>query len=80
MCHGNANSIVLTLLVMTKTFGICLVQMLVLLSLYVIVSLPLSILVCVALSLFCACLVSVHFSESYCIDAIMRCIPVYSGR
>ena len=41
--------------------------MLVLLSLYVMLSILLSILVCAAASLFCACLVSVHVSAPYVI-------------
>ena len=39
--------------------------MLVFLSLYVMLSILLSILVCAAASLFCACLVSVHVSAPY---------------
>ena len=41
--------------------------MLVFLSLYVMLSIFLSILVCAAASLFCACLVSVHVSAPYVI-------------
>ena len=46
-------------------FVLSLTQMLVLLSLYVMLSILLSILVCAAASLFCACLVSVHVSAPY---------------
>ena len=44
------------------SFVLSLTQMLVLLSLYVMLSILLSILVCAAASLFCACLVSVQVS------------------
>ena len=46
-------------------FVLSLTQMLVFLSLYVMLSLLLSILVCAAASLFCACLVSVQVSAPY---------------
>ena len=48
-------------------FFLSLTQLLVLLSLYVMLSILLSILVCAASSLFCACLVSVHVSAPYVI-------------
>ena len=48
------------------SFVLSLTQMLVLLSLYVILSILLSILVCAAASLFCACLVSVQVSAPLC--------------
>ena len=48
-------------------FVLSLTQMLVLLSLYVMLSILLSILVCAAASLFCACLVSVQVSAPYVI-------------
>ena len=47
------------------SFVLSLTQMLVLLSLYVTLSILLSILICVAASLFCACLVSVQVSAPY---------------
>ena len=49
------------------SFVLSLTQMLVLLSLYVMLSILLSILVCAAASLFCACLVSVQVSAPYVI-------------
>ena len=49
------------------TFVLSLTQMLVLLYLYVMLSILLSILVCAAASLFCACLVSVQVSPPYVI-------------
>ena len=49
------------------SFVLSLTQMLVLLSLYVMLSILLSILVCAAARLFCACLVSVHVSAPYVI-------------
>ena len=48
-------------------FFLSLTQMLVFLSLYVMLSILLSILVCAAASLFCACLLSVHVSAPYVI-------------
>ena len=48
--------------IISMTFVLSLTQMLVLLSLYVMLSILLSILVCEAASLFCACLVSVQVS------------------
>ena len=50
------------LIIISMTFVLSLTQMLVFLSLYVMLSVHLSILVCAAASLFCACLVSVHVS------------------
>ena len=55
-CHG------LQVLIISMTFVLSLTQMLVFLSLYVMLSILLSILVCAAASLFCACLVSVQVS------------------
>ena len=49
------------------TFVLSLTQMLVFLSLYVMLSILLSILVCAAARLFCACLVSVQVSAPYVI-------------
>ena len=53
--------------VISMTFVLSLTQMLVFLSLYVMLSILLSILVCAAASLFCACLVSVQASAPYVI-------------
>ena len=52
--------IFLTLLIISMTFVFSLTQTLVFLSLYVMLSILLSMLVCAAASLFCACLVSVQ--------------------
>ena len=52
--------IFLTVLIISMTFVLSLTQTLVFLSLYVMLSILLSILVCAAASLFCACLVSVQ--------------------
>ena len=60
-CPGPFN--VFTLLIMT--FVLSLIQMLVLLSLYVMLGILISILVCAAASLFCAPLVGVHVSAPY---------------
>ena len=57
--------ICLTVLLISMTFVLSLTQMLVVLSLYVMLSILLSILVCAAASLFCACLVSVQVSAPY---------------
>ena len=54
-------------LIMSMTFVLSLTYMLVLLSLYMMLRILLSILVCVAASLFCACLVSVQVSAPYVI-------------
>ena len=59
--------IFLTVYIISMNFFLSLTQMLVLLSLYVMLSILLSILVCAAASLFCACLVSVHVSAPYVI-------------
>ena len=59
--------IFLTVLIISMTFVLSLTQMLVFLSLYVMLSILLSILVCAAASLFCACLVSVQVSAPYII-------------
>ena len=58
ICPAQNHFIVLTLLIIYVTFVLSLTQMLVFFSLYVM----LSILVCAAASLFCACLVSVQVS------------------
>ena len=52
---------------LSMTFVFSLTQMLVFLSLYVMLSILLSTLVCAAASFFCACLVSVHVSAPYVI-------------
>ena len=57
--------IFLTVLIISMTFVLSLTQMLVFLSLYVMLSILLSILVCAAARLFCACLVSVQVSAPY---------------
>ena len=59
--------IFLTLLIISMTFVFSLTQMLVFLSLYAMLSILLSILVCAAASLLCACLVSVQVSAPYVI-------------
>ena len=60
ICPAQDHFIVLTLYIISMNFVVFLTQMLVLLSLYVMSSILLSILVCAAASLFCACLVSVQ--------------------
>ena len=64
MCHLNGNLICLALMIISMTLEVVLslTQMLVFLSLYVMLCTLLSILVCAARSLFCACLVSVQVS------------------
>ena len=62
ICPAQDHFIVLRVLIISITFVLFLNQMLVFLSLYVILSILLSILVCAAASLFCACLVSVQVS------------------
>ena len=59
--------IFLTVYIISMTFVLSLTHMLVLLSLHVMLSILLSILVCAAASLFCACLVSVQVSAPYVI-------------
>ena len=60
VCLAQDHYIFLTVLIISMTFVLSLTQMLVLLSLYVMLSILISILVCAATNLFCACLVSVH--------------------
>ena len=67
MCPAQDHFIFLTVLIISMTFVLSLTQMLVFLSLYVMLSILLSIFVCAAASLFCACLVSVHVSAPYVI-------------
>ena len=57
----------LSVLIISMTFALSLTQMLVFLSLNVMLSIHLSILVCAAASLFCACLASVQVSAPYVI-------------
>ena len=68
ICPAQNHFIFLTVYIVYNlymTFVISLTQMLVLLSLYVMLSIFLSILVCAAASLFCACLVSFQVSAPY---------------
>ena len=65
MCPAQDHFIFLTLLIISDFFVLSLTQILVFLSLYVMLSILLSILVCAAASLFCACLVSVKCSRRY---------------
>ena len=67
ICPAQDHFIFLTVLIISMTFVLSLTQMLVFLSLYVMLSILLSILVCAATSLFCACLVSVQVSAPYVI-------------
>ena len=67
ICPAQDHFIFPTVLIISMTFVLSLTQMLVFLSLYVMLSILLSILVCAAESLFCACLVSVQVSASYAI-------------
>ena len=60
ICPAQDHFIFLTVLIISMTFVLSLTQMLVFLSVYVMLSILLSILVCAAASLFCACLVSVQ--------------------
>ena len=85
ICPAQDHFIFLTVLIICMTFVLSLTQMLVFLSLYVMLSILLSILVYAAASLFCACLVSVQVSAPYNVDhswqhAHMSCTPVSSGR
>ena len=72
--------IFLTVLIISMTFVLSLTQTLVFLSLYVMLSILLSILVCAAASLFCACLVSVHASAPYVIAGSTQFAPSSSVR
>ena len=67
ICPAHDHFIFITLLIISMTFVLSLTQMLVFQSLYVIMSILLSSLVCAAASLFCACLVSVQVSAPYVI-------------
>ena len=59
ICPAQDYFICLTVLILYMTFVLSLTQVLVFLSVYVILSILLSVLVCAAASLLCACLVSV---------------------
>ena len=65
ICPAQDHFIFLTVLIISMTFVLSLTQMLVFQSLYVMLSILLSILVCAAAILFCACLVSVQVSAPY---------------
>ena len=67
ICPAQDHFIFLIVWIISMTFVLSLTQMLVFLSLYVMLSILLSILVCAAASLFCACLVSVQVSAPYVI-------------
>ena len=67
ICPAQDHFIFLTVWIISVTFVLSLTQMLVFLSLYVMLSILLSILVCAAASLFCACLVSVQVYAPYVI-------------
>ena len=67
ICPAQDHFICLTLLIISMTFVFSLTQTLAFLSLYVMLSILLSILVCAAASLFCACLVIVQVSAPYVI-------------
>ena len=67
ICPAEDHFICRTLLIISMTFDPSLTQMLVFLSLYVMLSILLSILVCAAASLLCVCLVSVQVSAPYVI-------------
>ena len=67
ICPAQDHFIFLTVLIISMTFVLSLIHMVVLLSLYVMLSTLPSILVCAAASLFCACLVSVQVSAPYVI-------------
>ena len=65
ICPAQDHFIFLTVYIISMTFVLSLTQMLVLLSVYVMLSILLSILVCAAASLLCACFVSVQVSAPY---------------
>ena len=67
ICPAQDHFIFLTVYIISMSFVLSLTQMLVLLSLYEMLSILPSILVCAAASLFCACLVRVHVSAPYVI-------------
>ena len=65
-----------TLLIISMTFVFSLTQMLVFLSLYVMLSILISILVCAAASLFCTCCLCTICHSRHCLAAVMSCTPV----
>ena len=65
ICPAQDHFSVLAVLIISMTFVLSLTQMLGFLTLYVMLSILLSILVCAAASLFCACLVSVQVSAPF---------------
>ena len=67
ICPAQEHFIFVTLLIISMTFVLSLTQMLPFLSLYLMLSIRLSILVCAAASLNCACLVNVHVCAPYAI-------------
>ena len=67
ICPVQDHFICLSVLIISMTFVLSPTQMLVFLSLYVMLRILLSILVCAAASLFCACLVRVQVSAPYVI-------------
>ena len=69
ICAAQDHFILLTVYIISMSFVLSLTQMLVLLSLYVMLSILLSILVCAAASLFCACFVSGQVSAPYVISS-----------
>ena len=77
ICPAQDHFIFLTVWIISMTFVLSLTQMLVFLSLYVMLSIRLSILVCAAASLFCACLVSVQVSAPYVIAGSTQ--ELYTG-
>ena len=79
MCPAQDHFIFRTLLIISTTFVPCLTQMLVFLSLYVMLSILLSILVCAAAGLFCACLVSVQVSAPYVVASTKLYIDMLQG-
>ena len=66
MCPANELFIFIALLIMSMTFVLSLTKMLVCRSLYMMLSLLISILVCAAVNLFSACFVSYHISAPLC--------------
>ena len=85
ICPAQGHFILLTVLIISMTVVLSLTQMFVILSLYVMLSILLSILVCAAPSLFCACLVSVQVSAPYVVagstqQSLQAVEPVSSGR
>ena len=67
ICSAQDHFIFLTVYIISMTLVLSLTQMLVLLSLHVMLRILLSILVCAAARLFCACLISAQVSAQYVI-------------